>query len=115
MRCKRPNSPFAIALALAVITLELGISGQASSHPDDSSPVALVRAVVANEVAASKDGSVKHMFRARKQTPRGSQTKLYVQTTEAMAGLLIANDEADIGAAVAERSGSTGTSRLRSQ
>src|ERR1700682_4509994 len=96
MRCKRPNSPFAIALALAVITLELGISGQASSHPDDSSPVALVRAVVANEVAASKDGSVKHMFRARKQTPRGPQPKFCVQKRKQWRGWFIPTDDKPI-------------------
>jgi hypothetical protein len=29
----------------------------------------------------------------RKQTPRGSQTKLFVQTSEAMAGMVVANDD----------------------
>jgi hypothetical protein len=34
------------------------------------------------------------MFRSRKQTPKGSQTKLYVETKDAMAGMLIAiNDQ----------------------
>ena len=54
----------------------------------------LVRLAVANEVAAAKDTSVKHMFRSRKQTPKGSQTRIYVETTSAMAAMLIAvNDE----------------------
>ncbi len=54
----------------------------------------LVRLAVANEVAAAKDTSVKHMFRSRKQTPKGSLTRLYVETTSAMAAMLIAaNDE----------------------
>jgi hypothetical protein len=57
-------------------------------------PGELVRLAVANEVAAANSPSVKHMFRSRKQTPKGSQTKLYVETNDAMAGLLIAiNDE----------------------
>ena len=30
------------------------------------------------------------MFRSRKQTPKGSQTRLYVETSDAMAGMLIA-------------------------
>lgn len=54
----------------------------------------LVRLAVANEVAAAKNTSVKHMFRSRKQTPKGSQTRIYVETTSAMAAMLIAaNDE----------------------
>src|SRR5260370_9962783 len=93
MRWQRPRSHFAIAVAFAVAALQWGISGQVSDHPDNLSPAALVRAVVAKEAAASNNGSVKHMFRGRKQTPRGSQTKLYVQTTEATAGLLIAKDD----------------------
>jgi hypothetical protein len=93
MRWQRPRYHFAIAVAVVVASLQWGIPAQASDHPDNLSPAALVRAVVANEVAASNNGSVKHMFRGRKQTPRGSQTKLYVQTTEATAGLLIANDD----------------------
>jgi len=53
----------------------------------------LVQQAVAHEVAASND-PVKHLFRSRKQTPNGSQTRLYVQTDDAMAGMLIAaNDQ----------------------
>jgi len=59
-----------------------------------ASPIELVRAAVANEVAAANDTSIKHMFRSRKQTPHGSQTRLYVETREAMAGLTSAyNDQ----------------------
>ena len=58
------------------------------------SPADLVRSAVANEVAAADDPSVKHIFRSRKQTPHGSQTRLYVETRDAMAGLTIAyNDQ----------------------
>jgi len=39
---------------------------------------------------------VKHQFRSRKQTPHGSQTKLYVETSEAMAGMVIAYDDRPI-------------------
>lgn len=64
------------------------------SSQDSDSPLELVRAAVANEVAAANDNSTKHMFRSRKQTPQGSQTRLYVETREAMAALTIAyNDQ----------------------
>ncbi len=70
-------------------TAVLGIprSG-ATASPSDQDPVSgveLVRAAVANEVAASNDPT-KHMFRSHKQTPQGSQTRLYVETQQAMAG-----------------------------
>lgn len=56
-------------------------------------PDQLVREAVRNEVAAN-DASAKHMFCSHKRTPKGSQTKLYVETNEAMAGMLVAvNDQ----------------------
>jgi hypothetical protein len=58
--------------------------------PPDMPPGELVRAAVANEVAAANHAAAKHMFRSRKETPKGSQTRLYVETTSAMAGMLIA-------------------------
>jgi hypothetical protein len=60
------------------------------------SPATLVRNAVANEVAASQDSTVKHMFRSRKRALHGSQTKLYVETSEAMAGMTIAYDDKPI-------------------
>ncbi len=70
----------------------------ALSHSQEAlpqiSPNDLVRQTVAREVAAANQPSQKHMFRSRKQTPRGSQTRLYIETKDAMAGMLIAiNDQ----------------------
>jgi hypothetical protein len=60
----------------------------------ETPPGELVRATVANEVAAANNSSIKHMFRSRKQTPKGSQTKLFVETSGAIAAMLIAiNDQ----------------------
>ncbi len=63
-----------------------------SSDMDPASCLALVRSVVANEVAASNDTS-KHMFLSHKQTPQGTQTRLYVETREAMAGMTISYND----------------------
>jgi hypothetical protein len=70
-------------------------AGTPSISPEDpASEIELVRAAVANEVAAANDDSIKHMFRSHKQTPQGSQTRIYVETQEAMAGMTIAyNDQ----------------------
>jgi hypothetical protein len=58
------------------------------------SPAELVRQAVANEVAAANHPELHHMFRSRRQTPKGSQTRLYVETNQALAAMLIAvNDQ----------------------
>lgn len=58
-------------------------------------PTELVRKCVQNEVKADADTSTSFMFRSRKETPRGSQTKMMVETRDAMAGMLVAvNDQA---------------------
>lgn len=57
----------------------------------------LVRDVVAHEVAAA-NGTTKHMFRSHKQTPKGSQTRIYVETSDAMAGMLIAINDHPLNA-----------------
>jgi hypothetical protein len=88
----------AIAILLGVLLAgghapSLAVGTPLHSAQSSASPIELVRAAVANEVAAN-DNSTKHMFRSRKQTPQGSQTRLYVETREAMAGMTIAyNDQ----------------------
>ena len=88
--------PAWLRTAWAALVLIGGPSAIAAQEPmaPEMSADELVRAAVANEVAAANNSSVKHMFRSRKQTPKGSQTRLYVETTSAMAGMLIAiNDK----------------------
>jgi hypothetical protein len=56
-------------------------------------PHELVQRTVDNELKAAKN-SDNFMFRSRKQTSSGSQTKLMVQTRDATAGMLVAiNDQ----------------------
>ena len=61
-------------------------------------PGDLVRQVVAQEVGAASKSDVKHMFRSHKKTPKGSQTRLYVETNEALAGMLVAINDQPISA-----------------
>jgi hypothetical protein len=64
------------------------------NQPPQVSASELLKETVARELEVSRDPSVKHMFRSRRQTPRGSQTRLYVETNDSMAGMLIAlNDQ----------------------
>src|SRR5262249_42814688 len=55
-------------------------------------PGELVRQAVANETKVGRDGP-HFMFRNRKESSSGSQTRLLVQTTQAMARLVIANND----------------------
>lgn len=92
----RPSlSRYAAAALLAVASaLCAQDSKPADSKPPDIPPGQLVRQTIEREVAAANNTVVKHMFRDRKQTLKGSQTRLYVETNDAMAGMLISlNDQ----------------------
>ncbi|HEX9111539.1 MAG TPA: hypothetical protein VF845_08685 [Terriglobales bacterium] len=58
-----------------------------ASRPD---PGELVRKAVQNEIKAASDETDRFMFRGTKTTPKGSTTKVYVETKEATAGLVVA-------------------------
>lgn len=53
-------------------------------------PTELVRRAVENEIKAAKDDTEHFLFHSTKTTPKGSVTKIYVETREATAGLVIA-------------------------
>ena len=55
-------------------------------------PAELVRKAVQNELKADQGVSEHFMFRGTKTTPKGSITKLYAETREGSAGLIIAYD-----------------------
>ncbi len=74
---------------LSVLALISGSSGRASQTPA-LAPAELVRHTVWNEMHPDMAA---YMFQDRKETPRGSQTKLMVETRDAMAGLIIALDD----------------------
>src|SRR5260370_21857803 len=60
-----------------------------SSYQD---PTELVRKAVQNEIKAANDDTAHFLFRGTKTTPKGSTTKLYVETKEVTAGLTVANN-----------------------
>jgi hypothetical protein len=95
MKIEPEIAPRIFVLILLVALLASVATPAAPPLPSDHDPAScaqLVRAAVANEVAASGDTSL-HMFRSRKQTPQGSQTRLYVETREAMAGMTVAYND----------------------
>jgi hypothetical protein len=66
----------------------LAQAGQTPAMP----PGELVRATIQNEVKASITPTSYHMFTSLKETAHGSQTRLYCETKDAMAGMAVAYD-----------------------
>jgi hypothetical protein len=89
-------SRMVVAVSIAAWITGTGAQpARAQERSAEQLPVAveLVRAAVANEVAAANDTSMKHMFRDYKKFAQGSQTRIYVETREAMAGMTIAYND----------------------
>jgi hypothetical protein len=86
-----------VAVCMAIGSLGAGLAAQQPASPQIS-PNELLRVTVAHEVAEANHPSCLHMFRSRRQTPKGSQTRLYVETRDAMAGMLIANNDQPLSA-----------------
>jgi hypothetical protein len=89
-------SPMVVAVSIAALVAGTGAQpARAQERSAEQLPAAveLVRGAVANEVAAANDTSMKHMFRDYKKFAQGSQTRIYVETREAMAGMTIAYND----------------------
>src|SRR6202051_3520661 len=89
-----------MALAVSIIFLLAAMCpvsapawAQSSTPETLPLPIELVRTTVAKEVAPTNDTSVKHMFRDYKKSAQGSQTRIYVETQEAMAAMTIATND----------------------
>jgi hypothetical protein len=65
-----------------------------AEHPS-LPPAEFVRQTVHNEIRATRDDT-KYMFRDRKETLNGSQTKLMVETHDAMAGMIVAENDSPL-------------------
>ena len=79
-------------MLLISLALNLG-SRSAAQGPPALTPSELVKRAVENEVRNNNQGP-KYMCRQRKETPAGSQTKLMVETRDAMVGMVVAyNDQ----------------------
>ncbi len=65
-------------------------AGQSATVSPYRDPVELVRKAVQNEIKAANDDTVHFLFRGTKTTPQGSTSRIYVETTEATAGLVVA-------------------------
>jgi len=87
-----PNIARSIARMNAWILLLTAASfaGQSATVTSYRDPLELVREAVQNEIKAANNDTARFLFRGTKTTPQGSTTRLYVETKEATAGLVIA-------------------------
>jgi hypothetical protein len=65
---------------------------EAFAQQPTGAPAELIRRTVQNEIKANNN-STPFSFQERRESPTGSQTELIVETREAMAGMLIANND----------------------
>src|SRR5271156_42462 len=82
-------APVARIAAWILLLTTTTFAGQPTTTSTYRDPADLVRQAVQNEVKASSDESAHFLFRGTKTTPKGSTTKIYVETKEATAGLII--------------------------
>jgi hypothetical protein len=89
---RHSNSLSSIAHSIAWLLLLTAASfaGQPATVSSYRDPAELVRRAVQNEIKASNDDAAHFLFRGTKTTSQGSTTRLYVETKEATAGLVIA-------------------------
>lgn len=67
----------------------LGVGQEQAAPPARPEPAELVRKTVQNEIKTNGDG-VHFMFRGTKTTPKGSTSRMYVETKDATAGMVVA-------------------------
>ena len=82
---------------MAALTVAAAVGSSSGQQPASSSLRELVRETTENEIRANNGGR-KLMFKDHKETARGSQLNLMVETSEGTAGLLIESDGKPLGA-----------------
>jgi hypothetical protein len=82
---------------LLTVAVATGPTCFAADKAQPLAPIELVRAAVTNEVASGNPDGMKHIFRDRKSTPKGSITRIYVETKDGMAGMTVAYNDKPLG------------------
>jgi hypothetical protein len=82
----------AVMLTLGASLLPARLLAAAQNKGPQLSPVELVRQAVSNEVASNTSSGRHFMFKDTRKTAHLNQVKLVVETRDATAGMLIAND-----------------------
>src|SRR5664279_6027709 len=81
-----------VGLFASLFTTVIG-QGQPKAFSWSQDPAHLVQSAVKNEEDATRESSPHFLFRGIKTTPKGSTTKIYVETKDVTAGLVISYDD----------------------
>ncbi|MGB8009991.1 MAG: hypothetical protein WCF68_00125 [Terriglobales bacterium] len=84
-----PRNVACMILGILLLTAA-GFSAQPAAVSAYHDPAELVRKAVQNEMKAASNDTARFLFRGIKTTPKGSTTRLYVETKDATAGLVVA-------------------------
>jgi hypothetical protein len=77
-------------VAFCILLFASNLVGQPASISATYDPAELVRKSVHNEVNSANDDNARFLFRGIKTTPKGSTTRIYVETKDATAGMVVA-------------------------
>jgi hypothetical protein len=80
------------SMTVGLVALVLASVPSTFAQQPGGTPAELLRRAVQNEIKANNN-SVAFCFQERRVSPAGSQTELMVETRDAMAGMLIANND----------------------
>jgi len=95
---KERSRPQWLLVLCGTLFVAMGVLSAQETKAPQTSPADLVRQTVAQEVTAANKPQAKYMFSSRKQSSKGSQTRLYVETNDSMAGMLVAINDQPISA-----------------
>src|SRR5580692_9192935 len=79
--------------AFVLFLAATSLSAQQATVSSDRNPAELVRKAVQNEITSAHDNAPRFLFRGTKTTPQGSTTRIYIETEDATAGLVIAYND----------------------
>ena len=82
------------SLCILLLASAANLAAQPETISKYHDPAELVRKVVQNEIKASNDDNAHFLFHGTKTTPKGSTTRIYVETKGATAGLVNRQDAA---------------------
>lgn len=87
-RCSHPLR--IVFWVIWILLCASNLDGQPASISASYDPAEMVRKSVQNEVKSANDDSTRFLFRGIKTTPKGSTTRIYVETKDATAGMVVA-------------------------
>jgi hypothetical protein len=84
------QTSWARAGAWILLLTTASFAGQQTAVSSHCDPAEMVRKAVQNEIKAAKNDTDHFLFRGTKTTPKGSTTKIYVESKDGTAGLVVA-------------------------